>query len=348
MSVTISTHNGPTVARLHNIREERVVSKESHIDMSGVSEIWHDEEPRAAYERIFGEAVAAYNAKQKRADRKIESYYAEVCADERRHPVYEMIIGVYGEEATPRQRYEIMREFVEGWTKRNPNLELIGAYYHADEEGSPHVHIDYVPVASGYQRGMELQCGLDRALTQMGFESKNHKQTAQMSWERRENDLLDELCQKRGLEVSHPGRCSGAEHLKTDVYKLRCQITDLRRLMEQERTEQESERQAWKAEKKAMVTEAQEMISKYEAIKQATQQRTEELEAKVSKVEERLEMGNMALRSLQSEVRLLERKAKEMTEEQLKEALREIQASAARILKDYSPVETDDEIDFGR
>lgn len=54
-----------------------------------------------------------------------------------------------------------MRKFVEEWQERNPNLELIGAYYHGDEPGAePHVHLDYIPVAHGYTKGIETQTGL--------------------------------------------------------------------------------------------------------------------------------------------------------------------------------------------
>lgn len=63
-----------------------------------------------------------------------------------------------------------MQEFVSTWQERNPNLELIGAYYHADEQGEPHIHLDYIPVAHGYKRGLETQTGLVKALQEQGFE----------------------------------------------------------------------------------------------------------------------------------------------------------------------------------
>ena len=53
--------------------------------------------------------------------------------------------------------YSVLRAFYDGWKERNPRLELIGAYYHADEDGVPHVHIDYIPVATGYVNGMSTQ-----------------------------------------------------------------------------------------------------------------------------------------------------------------------------------------------
>lgn len=43
MPVTISTHNGTAVAREHNIRNEKVVRKEKHINPNGIYEIWIDE-----------------------------------------------------------------------------------------------------------------------------------------------------------------------------------------------------------------------------------------------------------------------------------------------------------------
>ena len=223
MGVTISTHNGSSVAREHNVRNEKVVSKESHIDPNGVHEIWHDEKVRSAYERLFGQAQADYNAKQTRADRRIDNYYNEVCKDAKKHTCYEMIIGIYGtnENGTPlcsaEQGKAIMREFVEDWRQRNPNLEMIGAYYHADEQGEPHVHIDYIPVAHGYERGMETQTGLVKALKEQGFE-KQGKATAQIQWEARENAFLDQLCRQHGLEVEHPKE-KNRKHVETETFK---------------------------------------------------------------------------------------------------------------------------------
>ena len=117
--VTISTHNGSKSCREHNIRNPKVVSKEHHIDPNGVFEIWHDEKPRDAYQRIFGEAIAEYNSKQTRRDRRKEDYYDEICKDKKKHPVYEMIIGVYGKKpdgtpvATRVERRNIMKQFVD-------------------------------------------------------------------------------------------------------------------------------------------------------------------------------------------------------------------------------------------
>lgn len=221
--VTISTHNGSAAHREHNVRNEKVVSKESHIDLNRVHEIWKDERVQDAYKRIFGNAVKEYNKNQLREDRKIKDYYKSICEDKKKHPVYEMIIGVYGQDENgavvcdEKTGKQIMKEFVEKWQERNPNLELIGAYYHADEQGEPHCHIDYIPVAHGYSRGMETQTGLVKALEEMGFK-KQGKATAQIQWQARENKALEEICNKYGLEVDHPKE-RGRQHIETAIYK---------------------------------------------------------------------------------------------------------------------------------
>lgn len=230
MSVTISTHNGPERSEAHNRRDPRVVSKEDHIYKEGEmrpngrpahSEIWHDEYIRQAYQRIFGEAVSRYNEKQTREDRKVDDYLRQVRKDKARNEAYEMIIGVYDADLAPQTCKAILRTFVDEWKARNPNLELIGAYYHDDEQGkNPHVHIDYVPVAHNYARGMDTQNGLVKAFGEMGFEGRGTKVTAQILWERRENQALEDICRKHGLTVEHPQRGKEKQqHRDTAQYK---------------------------------------------------------------------------------------------------------------------------------
>lgn len=235
--VTISTHNGSQVSRQHNLRNPRVIVKEDHIDPNGHFEVWKDEDPKVAYERLFGAAVQAYNAKQTREERKITDYYKQICQDKKKHPVYELIIGIYGKKAdgTPicskNDGRRILRAFVEDWERRNPNLKVIGAYYHCDESvginGSQvgHVHIDYIPVGTGLSRGMETQSSLTKALEQQGFISQGMNNTAQIQWEARENQFLATLCAHAGLEVIR-GK-GGKEHLDTATYKKAKELQEL-------------------------------------------------------------------------------------------------------------------------
>ena len=235
--VTISTHNGSQVSRQHNLRNPKVIVKEDHIDPNGHFEVWKDEDPKVAYERLFGEAVRAYNAKQTRPERQITDYYRQICQDKKKHPVYELIIGIYGKKAdgTPicskNDGRRILRAFVEDWERRNPQLKIIGAYYHCDESvginGSQvgHVHIDYIPVGDGFSRGMATQSSLTKALEQQGFISQGMNNTAQIQWEARENQFLATLCAHAGFEVVRG--LGGKEHLDTATYKKAKELQEL-------------------------------------------------------------------------------------------------------------------------
>ena len=65
-------------SQLHNRREYEKIGKPipDNIDVSKSSEniTLVDKDVKQAYQEIFGEALEKYNAKQKRADRKIEDY----------------------------------------------------------------------------------------------------------------------------------------------------------------------------------------------------------------------------------------------------------------------------------
>lgn len=216
---TISTHNGSQVSKKHNERDYDTCIKESHIDLSKEHETWINYSSlEQVYDELFGEAVKKYNSKQKRDDRKIDSYLRKIQQDKQKHSCYEMIVGVYDDVTDIQTKKEILKEFVDTWQERNPNLYLVGAYYHADEQGKdPHVHIDYVPIATGLKRGLSTQNALKKALGQMGFEGKKATLTAQMLWERRENDYLADLCKSRGIDVER--QLEKREHLDTDIYK---------------------------------------------------------------------------------------------------------------------------------
>lgn len=223
MAYTISTHNGSAVSRQHNLRNPKVVDKQEHIRKDGVHETWIDVDPRKAYRELFGAAQEAYNQKQLAAGRPgrcIKSYYDAVKKDAKKHPVYEMIISIGNKQNPPPPEVakEIMREFVDSWDRQNSSLKMIGAYYHADEQGIGHVHIDYIPVAHGYKNGMEVQNGLVKALNEIGFETRSSRDTAQMDWEAFQNYRLEALCKGYGLEVEHP-MVEGRKHLDTERYK---------------------------------------------------------------------------------------------------------------------------------
>ena len=220
MDVTIATHMGHQVARQHNRRNRQVTDKESHIRKNGDSAVWLDVDPRVAYERLFGKAVREYNERQSRDDRKIGNYYRSICKDAKRHPVYEVIVGVYNKDGalSVKEQKAILYEYAKGWAKANPNLAMVGCYWHNDEAGQPHIHVDYIPWSDGYKNGPYRQAGLARALETQGHHRQG-KVTAQMQWTRAENDRLESICRAHGLNVVHPLRGKESHHINTSDYK---------------------------------------------------------------------------------------------------------------------------------
>lgn len=207
------------MSQRHNRRDRKITDKEEHIKKDGEYEVWQDIDEKEAYKMLFSEAQEEYNAKQKRADRRIEDYYEKVKNDSKKHTSYEMIVGVYDNNLDDATKKAIYKDFYEGWKERNPNLVCIGAYYHNDEEGGAHLHIDYIPIANGYKKGMATQSALVRALEQQGIESgESIHETSQILWEKRENALLEQLCNERGIEVQHNDSFT-RPHMSVSEYK---------------------------------------------------------------------------------------------------------------------------------
>lgn len=335
---TIATHNGSKICRDHNIRNPKVIEKEKHIDPNGVYEIWHDEKIREAYKRIFGAAQREYNERQTREDRKIKSYYNRVAKDAKKHVGYEMIAGVYGKEVDPEIGKEILREFVGDWKTRNPTLELIGVYYHADEEGQPHVHIDYIPVGHGYAKGMSVQNGLNKALEEIGFKTLSKAETAQIQWERRENQHLEKLCRQRGINVERP-TAEKKQHEETQEYKVRKQVENL----EEKKITLESEIEALRAQKGPIGR-----IGPLRQENDALKQEKAALEETVREVREKLREKEIDVKALEAKIEILQPSMddyiKEIEDMQEKEHLqrtvewlRKVLEEIKRFLQEHAP-----------
>jgi len=225
MPKTISFHNGSAWSRGHNIRDERYTTKQEHIDPTlTVNNVTLRDVPvRQAYDEIFSSAVAEYNEKQKRADRRIDSYYDKIKADKKKNPVYEVIVQIGDKSDTGNSAVaerQALERFAQEWEQRNPNLRLIGAYIHADEpDGTVHAHLDYIPVAE-CSRGMRIQNSLDRALQQQGFNSENIHKTAQIAWQDREREALCAICRELNIDVQrNQGIGKGRKYLTPQEYK---------------------------------------------------------------------------------------------------------------------------------
>ena len=195
-----------------------------NVDVSRTSDniTYKQIEIKQFYQQIFGEALADYNAKQKRADREIPDYYEHVKKSGKGKLFYEVVVqfgdlhdcglGSENWETAKTMLDEYMREF----EKRNPNLKIFNAVMHLDES-TPHLHIDFVPIAHKGQRGMPLKNSMSSALREQGFSSSNKMQNEWTAWSESERSVMEQILLKHGLR--REDKNVHRPHLPIEEYK---------------------------------------------------------------------------------------------------------------------------------
>ena len=135
------------------------------------------EDIRQVYHKLFDKALKEYNAKQKRKDRQIKSYYEKISRSKQEKLFYEVIVQIGNKDDTgvgssaAEVATWVLKDYVKMFQLRNPQLYVIGAYIHLDEE-APHLHLNFVPWVSGCKRGLETKTSLKAALATRGFASE--------------------------------------------------------------------------------------------------------------------------------------------------------------------------------
>lgn len=205
MSVSLKKATNKTNIK-HNNRNLNDKDKErnSHIDESRSHENVYlvQKNLKEVYQEEFGEALENYNAKQKRNDRKIDNYYKHIQSSKKTSLQQEVIIQVgdkddFSSQADFHKANEILKEWYSDFEKRNPQLKIYNAVIHNDE-ASPHMHVNFVPVAEGYKRGLEKQVSFDKAITQQDLTLDKVRPFEH--WREQEVQFLEKLLQERGIE----------------------------------------------------------------------------------------------------------------------------------------------------
>ncbi len=176
--------------------------------------IYIQEPLKDAYEKCFGQALRDYNAAQKRKDRQKDDYLKEIeNSGNKEKTFYENIVQIGKKTDTPvtdengalteeaKVAMEVLDRYAKTFQERNPNLYLFNCVMHLDE-ATPHLHIDYIPVAHGYKNGMKTRNSLTKAFQQMGFaKAVSRKQNETVAWQEREREYLTELCREQRIEI---------------------------------------------------------------------------------------------------------------------------------------------------
>ncbi|MGN0633426.1 MAG: plasmid recombination protein [Oscillospiraceae bacterium] len=174
-----------------------------------------------AYDQLFAESTERYNAKQKRNDRKVHgSYYEHLfgvkpcnnvrTAADKRKSFYEDVVQIGKKEDSGfgTEDFQLvadcLKEYMEGFQKRNPNFYVFNAVLHMDE-ATPHLHIDYIPVGH-YKRGQDVQNGIAQALKEMGY---GEGKMAIAKWRTAEVEVLNKICLEHGIKPIEPEKARG-------------------------------------------------------------------------------------------------------------------------------------------
>ncbi|MFR6711975.1 MAG: plasmid recombination protein [Ruminococcus sp.] len=113
---------------------------------------------KQVYHEIFDEALEAYNAGKKKTRDKIPDYYEHIRQSKQEKLFHEAIFQIgnlndcgCGTEGGQRAA-EALIEYAKSFQERNPHLHVFNMVLHMDE-ATPHLHVDYIPVATEQTRG---------------------------------------------------------------------------------------------------------------------------------------------------------------------------------------------------
>ena len=219
MGVTISGMTGRGSIR-HNNR----TFSAANIDRSRTAQnvTFCREDLKQVYHLVFDEALAAYNAKKKKTRDKIPDYYEHIRQGKQEKLFHEVIFQIGNKDdcgcgsLDGDRAAAVLAEFAESFQERNPHLRVFNAVLHMDE-ATPHIHIDFVPVATEQTRGLQTRVSMKQALKQQGFTSLGRNMTEWRAWMDREKQTLAELAQAHEFEIVSLG--GGRKHMDLPEYR---------------------------------------------------------------------------------------------------------------------------------
>ena len=204
----------------HNSRKFH--AKNTDPERSHLNITYCQENIKAVYHELFDEALERYNAKQTRADRRIENYYEKIRSGKQEKPFHEIILQVGNKDDMSADSDEgrlaaaVLDEYIRAFQERNPNLRVFSAHLHMDE-ATPHLHIDFVPFTTGSKRGLDTRVSLKQALAAQGFTGGTRGDTEWSQWVRSEKEQLSAVMERHGIEWEDKG--THDKHLSVLDYK---------------------------------------------------------------------------------------------------------------------------------
>lgn len=194
------------------------------------------EDIKQAYHKLFDKALKEYNAKQKRKDRQIKSYYDKISRSKQEKLFYEVIVQIGNRDDTgvgsssAEVATWVLKDYVKKFQLRNPQLYVIGAYIHLDEE-IPHLHLNFIPWVSGCKRGLETKTSLKAALATRGFVSEGKGNTEWRQWAEAEKEDIALIMSRYGIDWKK--KDTHNKHLSVLDYKKQERVKEVAALEEE-------------------------------------------------------------------------------------------------------------------
>ena len=192
----------------HNSRKFH--AKNTDPERSCLNVEYCNENVKDVYHELFDEALARYNEKQSRSDRRIEDYYEKIRSGKQEKPFHEIILQI-GDKDNMGAKTEngqlaakVLDKYMQDFQQRNPTLRVFSAYLHMDE-ASPHLHIDFVPYTTGSRRGINTRVSLKQALSALGFKGGTRRETELNQWVAYEKEQLAAVMLEHGIEWEKKG-----------------------------------------------------------------------------------------------------------------------------------------------
>ena len=192
----------------HNSRKFH--AKNTDPERSYLNVEYCNENIKDVYHELFDEALARYNEKQTRNDRRIDDYYEKIRSGKQEKPFHEIILQIGDRETMGAETEEgrlaakILDEYMQDFQRRNPTLRVFSAHLHMDE-ATPHLHIDFVPYTTGSKRGLDTRVSLKQALSALGFKGGTRRETELNQWVSAEKQQLAAIMLEHGIEWEQKG-----------------------------------------------------------------------------------------------------------------------------------------------
>ena len=192
----------------HNSRKFH--AKNTDPERSYLNVEYCNENVKDVYHELFDEALARYNEKQTRNDRRIDDYYEKIRSGKQEKPFHEIILQI-GDKDNMGAKTEngqlaakVLDKYMQDFQRRNPTLRVFSAYLHMDE-ATPHLHIDFVPYTTGSKRGLDTRVSLKQALSALGFKGGTRRETELNQWVAYEKEQLAAVMLEHGIEWEKKG-----------------------------------------------------------------------------------------------------------------------------------------------